>query len=652
MRSLLPVLLVSLFALPLHAESADLQMFTEPVGLNQFTFSVRVVNYGPDIARNITFFIDAPPQLEVEKVLDANKPCDTTQKPVKCETGKDLGIGIPTTGFEIVLKQPAFENAKYDVTITVASDVPDPNPEFNTRTVTIDTRIVADLNVIVEPGFARVDPGAAQMFRTQVTNYFETIPAEDIRIDYTVTHGTLESIEPPDGVTCNITSDTTALCTAPRLFANCRCIDPINVRVRVANDRNGGNATLTVHAMSNLEEYYDGNDQAAGVTQIYRWIPVTTTADDGAGSLRDAIARANAECGAAPCKIAFEIDAPVPSEGYFTLTPASPLPAITADRVVLSGATQKDVTGDTNPRGPEIAIDGHLAHRGLEAKSRCESVIEGLALGNFDTNQALWFTEPSLCDVTTGPYDLRVVQNNFIGVDPTGEHAWPNLRGLRADGARGSVYANVISNNTYSGVWMWQGNLTLNNNTINHNGASGIFLGPLASADIGANTIANNAQMGVAVARADTYVDIRQNSMRDNGGLGIDFGLDGISPVDGDDKGAPSNAPVLTSAVYRDGRTYFTFTLKTEPLGPYFNSYQLDFYANDAPDGDGEHWIGTGWNDGSFTTFVPGDYRGKWINATSTRTYFIFAKPPDVTSDSIAGGFASTSELSNAVLVQ
>ena len=38
------------------------------------------------------------------------------------------------------------------------------------------------------------------------------------------------------------------------------------------------------------------------------------------------------------------------------------------------------------------------------------------------------------------------------------------------------------------------------------------------------------------------------NSIHSNGGLGIDWGLDGVSPTDGDDHHGQSNAPVLLAA--------------------------------------------------------------------------------------------------------
>lgn len=54
----------------------------------------------------------------------------------------------------------------------------------------------------------------------------------------------------------------------------------------------------------------------------------------------------------------FNIEGPVPEEGWFTIRPRSPLPAITAQHFSLEGASQTRHTGDSNPEGPEIVIDG------------------------------------------------------------------------------------------------------------------------------------------------------------------------------------------------------------------------------------------------------------------------------------------------------
>jgi hypothetical protein len=100
------------------------------------------------------------------------------------------------------------------------------------------------------------------------------------------------------------------------------------------------------------------------------------------------------------------------------------------------------------------------------------------------------------------------------------------------------------------------------------------------------------------------------------------------------------------SAVYdaANGKTVVTMTVKSENLGQYSNVSVIDFYTNASPDGDGEQpytWTyGDPETDGTITVSVPGDLRGKWLNATWTRiTDYEYYAP------------AVTSELSNAVFV-
>ncbi|HEU4888673.1 MAG TPA: hypothetical protein VFV49_12370, partial [Thermoanaerobaculia bacterium] len=104
-------------------------------------------------------------------------------------------------------------------------------------------------------------------------------------------------------------------------------------------------------------------------------------------------------------------------------------------------------------------------------------------------------------------------------------------------------------------------------------------------------------------------------------------------------------------------RTYFTVTTSSQRIFGANPSYLvLDFYANRGPDGDGEEWIGQGngshiTDEGAFEAWVPGDFRGKWVNATLTRVPQFGLRTPRINSEFVTFGDDSTSELSNAVLV-
>ena len=641
----IPTLALScfLFATTVFADSAQVDM--QAYVANPLQVTMAVVNRGPDVARNSFLTIDFPSELVLDRVVSVYGPCDYTQRPVRCSLG-DIPVFAPPVTFAYYMganfKGP-FVDATYSVKFTVSSDTPDPNPSSNSASVTLTTKLEADLGVLIDRpyGFDRIDPGQLAEFRTYVGNNVRDNKPPNVRIDYAVTNGLIEKIDAPPSLSCSI-AGATAVCTIEPLLE-----DPnaITVTVKTTADRLAGKATLSMRATGDVPDKTPANDQTENTIPVYRWYAVTTDADDGPGSLRDAIVQANANCTPGPCRIVFEIPPPVPAEGWFTITPVEPLPAITADRVSIEGLRQTAFTGDTNPLGPEIAVDGRLARRGLKIVSRCEAVIEGLTLGNFDEDQGLWFGGGAGCPDAYRP-DRRAVASNYIGVDPTATAAWPNLRGLNADGANVLVSNNVISHNQNSGVWMWNGWARFDHNRIENNGASGIFLGPnVDGVLITGNTISNQRDMGIAVARSKAHVEIHSNSMKNNGGLGIDWGLDGVSPVDADDKEGPSNAPVLLSATYDavQNRTFITLSIKSTPLGTTTKQGSIiDFYGNGAPDGEGEKPLGTAYasspTTGTITVSLAGDFRGQWINATWTRVI-----DPEYYAEAV------TSELSNAV---
>jgi hypothetical protein len=673
MRPLAAVALFLLSSLPLFGQQATL--FPRIVlgtsgdvtaGAHPW-WEIEVGNISTTPAANARVTLDVPPEVTVESIPQLYG-CDLAARPVRCFAGTIEGAGTRT--YRITVGSPRVEG-----TFTVRATFEADNAVPVSLDLTFGTRFRTQLSAAIEPP-RRVEPGTPLVFRTSVSNGVTELPAKSVRVDFTVTGANITAIETDPSWSC-VFGGTIGQCVIPLLDPSCDDCQNLVVHTAAADDAPAGRIVeLTMRVSSDYEELLPEDNFRRSRIEVYRHIFVTTTADAGEGSLRNAIELANQGCNEIPCVIGFNIPAPVPAEGWFTIIPSTPLPPVTARYVILDGSSQTRFSGQTNPLGPEIAIDGRLAGRGLEMHAACEGVVDGLAIGNFMENQGLWYENPRVpCREMPYDVDRRRVSGNYIGTDPTGTVAWPNLRGLRLDfSSAATVSENVISGNRFSGVWMWTGSTLFRLNRIGTtadgisplpNGASGIFLGPDATADVYGNTISFHPHMGIAIARGPQEVAIAGNSMRNNAGLGIDWGLDGVSRNDTDDTHGPTNAPTLLSASYdaASGQTMVTLAWRTtrfEVFGG--NQYELHFYANATPDGDGEEPVDTIVNvdvsrvDGNaFRVAIPGDHRGKWLNATGTRRNFMtLSRPPRSTKseDVFTGDVRRTSELSNAVKVE
>jgi parallel beta-helix repeat protein len=355
---------------------------------------------------------------------------------------------------------------------------------------------------------------------------------------------------------------------------------------------------------------------------VYRILTVTNGDDDGAGSLRQAIADANALCGGDECKIAF-------ADGV-VIAPRSPLPAVTANRITIDGASHTELTG---------SLAGSDAH-GLTIAARCTCRVLGLDIHDFAL-YALDFEpgQAAACGVS-----LHSIENNTLT---------RNLRGIRADNFIGTIEGNVIRDNRRSGIWYGTGAsnaLNVFGNRIEHNGASGIYVDAAAShTRIVGNTIADNAEMGVAISRRAGQTEVMGNAFRGNGGEAIDWGLDGPDSVL---RVLPE--PVRIDAAHYDAATDTTtvdFTVYQSWFVDRtidFDSEDVEFYVNDNPRNQGEQLAGAAslhvdTRPQSFRTALKGDLSGKWL--TATVTFHV------ITERTMLDPRQSTSEFSSAVLV-
>ena len=215
----------------------------------------------------------------------------------------------------------------------------------------------------------------------------------------------------------------------------------------------------------------------------------------------------------------------------------------------------------------------------------------------------------------------NLIQGNRIGTNAAGTAALGN--GLGVDiyvspgntiGGTAAGDGNVISGNTGNGIVMQgfaasenlvQGNLIgtdatgtarLGNTTHGievRTGSNNTIGGTVAGA---ANTIAFSSGAGVDVTDGLGNL-ISANSIRDNGGLGIDLGDDVVTPNDpGDGDAGPNllqNFPSIVSAVSVNGATIIRGTLDSVPS----RSFTLEWFASAIADrtgfGQGASFLGT-----------------------------------------------------------
>ncbi len=160
---------------------------------------------------------------------------------------------------------------------------------------------------------------------------------------------------------------------------------------------------------------------------------VTTTADSGPGSLRQAILDSNAVTGGTNT-----IDFAIPGSGVHTILPLSPLPAI-VNPVLIDGSSQPGYD-DT----PLIEIDGSRAGTadGLTITGSGVTVL-GLDIDRFADGAGILLSGAGATGDT--------IEDNFIGTDPTGLQALPDEFGVRIVGG--------ADNNLIGGTTTAAGNL-------------------------------------------------------------------------------------------------------------------------------------------------------------------------------------------------
>jgi hypothetical protein len=610
-----------------------------------------VSNKGPDPANNVIVTTDVGG-------ADPAPSCAGGCVIPNIPAGQIRGVGQHVT----------FPRSAGSVTMTgsVSSDSTDPNLSDNRATATFTVSTDPDVRLFLFLQRNRLDLSLPFPLFVSFENLSNS-PAHDL--DVTIDFRTDVGV-PPLPAGCSTPAAGRITCHLDELAANANASFPA-WRLDLTAPKTYGDGSLVFHAsVTEREHDFDPSSNTATATgRLYQTFYVSTTADAGAGSLRQAILDANAVClGNGPvCAIGFLINEPSINP-WKTIRVSSPLPALTAISTRIDGGLQTTLVGDTNPRGPEIEISGNgtVDSDGIRL-SGCETELANVVVNGFLRNGV------SMNAPACQPLQSTSVHDSFIGTDPTGSQARPN--GERGVGAASrqfsgaSITNNVVSGNTLSGIFVLSGTVIVTQNRVGvkahsdeplPNGASGIFIGqPGQGCTVGNNTVAFNAQMGIAVASDALYVDLPGNSIWSNGTLGIDVGLDGPSPA-----AAPAgvNAPVITLAQY-DAAKNKTIVEGDVQLPGFIAFSKVEVFASDAPDpsgfGEGQRPLTTQ-SLGTFTDRTPlthfrfeldGNLTGQWISATDTTVHYNgFAKPAP---EGLAGIYlTTTSELSRAVQVQ
>jgi parallel beta-helix repeat protein len=381
---------------------------------------------------------------------------------------------------------------------------------------------------------------------------------------------------------------------------------------------------------------------------LFAVFTVTTAADSGAGSLRQAIDDSNAAAG--KDSIAFAI-----GTGAHTISPLTALPALTDTAgTIVDGSSQPGFAAGA----PVITIDGTSAGagtNGLQIQGGLSTVL-GLNIQNFDGDQIEISgggndsvlgcfligsgADPSGDGVAVGAADCRIggpaagdrnvigsnlsqsgidvlgagngaiIENNVIGADAAGTAATPNGTGiLVVDANDVTLINNLISGNSGDGVTLTGSadNIILRDNRIGTdatgaaslaNGGTGIALTDTAGsgptgAQIGnpgaANIIAFNGAAGISISGTGTNNAISGNSIFSSTGLGIDLGTLGRTANDANDADSGpndlQNFPVLSQAVLNPGGTASVISGSLNSKPS--TAYRIEFFSTPVSGGVG-----------------------------------------------------------------
>jgi hypothetical protein len=154
---------------------------------------------------------------------------------------------------------------------------------------------------------------------------------------------------------------------------------------------------------------------------------VSNTANSGPGSLRQAILDSNAATGSTNT-----IDFNISGSGVQTIAPLSALPTIT-HHVWIDGESQPGYSGT-----PLIELSGSQAGSGDGLLITAPNVtVRGLDINDFSQGAGIQLTGTG----ATGDW----IDGNFLGTDPIGTLAVPNVYGVEIDGGPAATSSEAMA---------------------------------------------------------------------------------------------------------------------------------------------------------------------------------------------------------------
>ena len=170
-----------------------------------------------------------------------------------------------------------------------------------------------------------------------------------------------------------------------------------------------------------------------------------------------------------------------------------------------------------------------------------------------------------------------------VTIDATTQPGGAGLVRVNGTGIKGNGFHITSGRTTLKGLWIrfFEGN--------------GVLIETQGDNKIVGNTITGNTGVGIRATSIAGNL-FSQNSIFDNGGMGIDTGPEGVNeerPGAPNDPGALRETPLITNVSRGAATTTFRGTLRSSPD----SSYTIEFFSNAGCDqsqfGEGERYIGS-----------------------------------------------------------